>query len=288
MPQIGTHVTAIDELPDELDAISERLVAARANAEALSEFPGQLPTALADAYSIQTASIARWPDQIAGWKVGMVPENFRQTLAAQRLCGPIFKSSIFTIEPGCSKTMPIYSGGFAAVEAEFVLKLATTIEPIERQYSDQELIQRVAGLYVGAEIASSPMANVNILGPCCVVSDFGNNAGLVIGPSVPNWSELNLDSLTASVTVDAVVVGTATANAIEGGLLQALRFLVTASASRKLVLTEGTLVSCGAVTGIHEVTADSKAKVDFGNLGSFDVAFESMAPRSLHSAPTKN
>lgn len=262
-----------------LDAMSERLVAARANAEALAGFPGLLPATLEDAYTIQSASIRRWPEEIGGWKVGMVPQAYRTLLAAQRLTGPIFNSSILRIESDSTKTMPIFSGGFAAVEAEFVLEATTTIEPTGRDYSDEELIELFPNLYVGAEIASSPMAIVNELGPCCVVSDFGNNAGLLVGPSVPNWSSLSLDSLTASVTVDDVVVGTANASAIDGGLLQPLRFLIAICAARGLPLAEGTLVSTGALTGIHEVGVESQALVDFGSLGSFKVAFESMRPQ---------
>ena len=183
------HLNA-DDISQELDEISKRLVAARSNAEALHEFPGELPATLADAYAVQSASIARWPDEIMGWKVGMVPGEFRSSLQAERLAGPIFKSSIFEAEAGSSNRMHIYSGGFAAVEAEFVLKLATTIQPVEREYSDEELVDLVADLHVAAEIASSPMAFVNKLGPCCVVSDFGNNAGLLVGPSVPEWRSL--------------------------------------------------------------------------------------------------
>ena len=279
MPNLENSSAVIDKLSRELDGISGRLVAARTNAESLADFPGGLPESLENAYAIQTASIARWPDEIGGWKVGMVPGVFREKLAAERLAGPIFKSSIFGVESGSSKTMPIYSGGFAAVEAEFVLQLATTIEPIEREYSDEELIELVSALYVGAEIASSPMADVNELGPCCVVSDFGNNAGLIVGQSVPVWSALPLESLTAAVVIDDVVVGTANARAIEGGLLQALRFLIGLCANRQLALAEGTFVSCGAVTGIHEVTVESKAKIDFDSFGAFNVAFESMMPR---------
>ena len=279
MPVLENPFAAIEEASRELDAISRRLVAARANAEALSAFPGTVPTTLEDAYAVQSASIARWPDIIAGWKVGMVPEPYRTELAAERLAGPIFKTSIFDIEPGSSKSMPIYTGGFAAVEAEFVLRIGRTIEPVEKDYSSDELNELVAALHVGAEIASSPMADVNRLGPCCVVSDFGNNAGLLVGPSVPDWSSLPLDSLTAAVTVDDDDVGTATAGAIEGGPLQALRFLIGLCARRGLVLEEGSFVSCGAVTGIHDVTIQSKATVDFGAFGTFHVDFESMVPR---------
>jgi len=279
MPEHENPYPASGELSQELDAISGRLVAARKNAEALAEFPGQLPESLEDAYAVQAASIARWPDEVAGWKVASIPASFRERLAAERLAGPVFESLIFKIESGASKTMPIYSGGFGAVEAEFVLQLATTIEPIERDYSDEELIELVSAVHIGAEIASSPMAMVNELGPCSVVSDFGNNAGILVGPSVPDWSTLPLESLTAAVEVDGVVVGSANAKAIEGGLLHALRCLISICENRGIVLKKGMYVSSGAVTGVHDVHAESKAKIDFGPFGSINVVFESMTPK---------
>ena len=274
MTETASSGTTGNELSQELNDISERLVTARANGEALPGFPGTLPDNLQDAYAIQTASIARWPDKIVGWKVGMVPPEFRPALGAKRLSGPIFASSVVTVDSGSATTMPIFDGGFAAVEAEFVLRLGTTVQPTSKEFSDEELIDLVGALHVGAEIASSPMAVINKLGPVCVVSDFGNNAGLLLGPSVPNWSSLPSDALTATVSVDDVVVGAATAGAIEGGLLQPLRFLVRLCAERGLVLNEGTLISSGAVTGIHDVEVNSKAHVDFGTFGAFNVAFE--------------
>ncbi len=278
MPVLDNPTTDIDDPSKELDAVSRRLVAARANGNALPGFPGALPTTLQDAYAVQDASIARWPDEIAGWKVGMVPPEYRDRLAAERLAGPIFRSSIHDVEAGATRAMPIYSGGFAAVEAEFVFEIGTEIEPVARDYSDDELVDLVAALHVGAEIASSPMADVNNLGPCSVVSDFGNNAGLLVGPGVPNWSDLPLEALTAAVIVDDAVVGTANASAIEGGPLQALRFLLGLAAARKLTLSRGTYVSCGAVTGIHEVTVESRSTIDFGPHGEFHVVFEPVAP----------
>ncbi|MFK8053847.1 MAG: 2-keto-4-pentenoate hydratase [Woeseiaceae bacterium] len=264
--------------PSELDSISKQLVAARLNAEALPEFPGVVPRSLDDAYTVQMASIERWPDAIGGWKVGMIPAEFRDELGAERLCGPIYQSSISEIAPGAHKSLPIFHGGFAAIEAEFVFCIGTTIEPIPHERSDADLIELVASLHVGAEMASSPMADVNRLGPCCVVSDFGNNAGLLVGPAIPNWSTVAPDTLTAAVQVDGALVGTATANAIDGGLLSALRFLVDLSAKRGLVLPAGTYVSCGALTGIHDVTVNSTSEVDFGDFGTFAVGYEAMTP----------
>ena len=171
--------------------------------------------------------------------------------------------------------MPIYEGGFAAVEAEFVLELGCGVRPSKTEYSDADLIDLVSSLYVGVEIASSPLAAINILGPTCVVSDFGNNAGLLLGPSVADWDARDLDSMTAKVMIDGAVVGNATANAVPGGPLAALRFLLGLAAKRNIKLPEGTLISTGAATGIHEVLVSSAARVDFGSFGWFDVRFSS-------------
>jgi len=142
------------------------------------------------------------------------------------------------------------------------------------------LIDMIAALHVGSEIASSPIADINALGPTVVVSDFGNNAGLLVGPEIPDWPSANLEDLVSKVLVDGEVVGVASAASLPGGPLAALRFIVTLCASRGLALTEGTMISTGATTGIHEVETTSQSRVEFGKYGGFDVTFSPMADRA--------
>lgn len=261
-----------------LDDISRRLVDARLTATPLAEFPGSVPDTLSAAYAVQSASIARWPDSVRGWKVGGIPPEFRDALGALKLSGPIFEPSVFSIESGGARAMPIFQGGFAAVEAEFVFKVGEPVAPTAQFASDAALINTIESLHIGAEIASSPMADVNRLGPCCVVCDFGNNAGLIVGPAIEDWQKRSPESMTAMVSVDGQTVGEATAASLEGGLLGVLRFLYQCASDREILLDAGTFVSCGALTGIHDVTTESRARVDFGQLGAFDVTFEPMAP----------
>ena len=49
--------------------IAEAFTAARAAGRALDAYPGTPPATLAEAYAIQAAAIARWPDAVKGWKV---------------------------------------------------------------------------------------------------------------------------------------------------------------------------------------------------------------------------
>ena len=278
VPEMRTNIEQLVTQSSQEDVISRRLTDARMTATALPGFPGDLPDTLAQGYAIQMASIARWRDDVAGWKVGLLSPADREHFSAERLIGPIFASQVHTISPASTTVMPIFEGGFAAVEAEFVLELGVAAKPSGREYTNAGLAEIVSAMYVGIEIASSPMADINRLGPTVVVSDFGNNAGLLLGPKVPDWTARPLDSLRAKVTVDGVVVGDASADAIPGGPLQALRFVLGLAATRGLELPAGTLVSTGASTGIHEVEFSSVARVDFGALGWFDVTFEPMTP----------
>lgn len=259
------------------DAISRALVGARSSATPLHEFPGVAPDSMAQAYAIQSTSIARWPDPVGGWKVGMLAPQDRRRYSAERLVGPIFRSQIHEVSTGSRVSMPIFVGGFAAVEAEFVFKLSRTIEPSDREWSDAALGEFIAGLHVGAEIASSPMAEINNLGPTVVVADFGNNAGLLLGPEIPDWQTVAPENLPARVIVDGEIVGDASAAAIPGGPIAALRFAVSVAAMRDIELPAGTLVSTGASTGIHDVVATSLSRVEFGEFGWFELTFEPMS-----------
>lgn len=269
-------------------AISRALVSARASASPLSGFPGATPDTMAQAYAIQAASIASWPDSVAGWKVGLLSPQDQDRYSAERLAGPIFRSEIHDVSTGSRTAMPVFVGGFAAIEAEFIVRLGKTVEPIDRQWSDEELVEVVAAIHIGAEIASSPIADINGFGPTVVASDFGNNAGLLLGPEISDWQTAKPEDMPSKVIVDGEVVGEATAAAIPGGPIGALRFLVTLAATRGIELPAGTLISTGASTGIHDVETTSASRVEFGDYGWFEVTFEPMPDRQQHDPPSSD
>jgi len=85
-------------------------------------------------------------------------------LGADWLVGPIFGRSVKRADGDASVAMPIYEGGFAAIEPELVVELGNT--------RDEDRI------FIGAEIASSPVPDINGYGPTAVVSDFGRSVDL--------------------------------------------------------------------------------------------------------------
>src|SRR5690349_10176126 len=103
---------------------AERFVRARLAATALTAFPGEIPTSLEPAYACQDAAIGRWPDEVQGWKVGRINEPWLSRLGEDRLVGPIFARSVQFARGGDLIEFPVFEGGFAAVEAEFIVRLA--------------------------------------------------------------------------------------------------------------------------------------------------------------------
>jgi 2-keto-4-pentenoate hydratase len=246
--------------------LASRLVSARLTSTPLTDFPGRIPDTLAEAYACQDAAIAQWPDRIQGWKVGRILEPWFSRFGEDRLVGPIFANDVQFAWPGVMSEFPVFDGGFAAVEAEFVVRLGTDALPSKTNWTPIEARDLVAEFHVGIETAGSPLATINDLGPAVVISDFGNNAGLIVGPEVTNWRDLMPNQLASETIVEEKRVGTGTAASIPGGPLAGLAFALNRCASRGFPLKAGQFVSTGATTGVHEIRSGQSARVVFAGV----------------------
>lgn len=247
--------------------VARRFVRARLTAVSLPDFPGTVPGTLEVAYACQDAAIAQWPDEVQGWKVGRILEPWMGRLGADRLVGPIFTRGVWAARGTEVLDFPVFEGGFAAVEAEFIVRLGRDADPDRTQWTAAEAASLVGALHVGVETAGSPLATINELGPPVVISDFGNNAGLIVGPAITKWAELALDKLTSETFVEDRRVGTGSAASVPGGPLAGLAFALGCCARRGLPLKAGQLVSTGATTGIHDMRVAQSARVVFRGIG---------------------
>ena len=251
----------------EAEVIAKRFVKARQTGDSLPAFPGALPPDLASAYACQDAAIALVPDAIAGWKVGLIGKDLAAVFKQDRLAGPIFASSVREARAGEQVGFPVFRGGFAAVEAEFLLQIGRDAPPDRMQWTREDARELVAAVHVGVETAGSPLATINDLGPTAIVADFGNNAGLIVGPALPDWRTTPIERWQCETFVDDVAVGRGHGGVPPGGPFESLRFLLEICARRSRPLTAGAWVSTGAITGVHQVVAGQTARVSFGSAG---------------------
>jgi 2-keto-4-pentenoate hydratase len=252
---------------DEAKTIAQRFVAARQSGEPLGAFPGVLPCDLTSAYAVQDAAIELVSDAIAGWKVGLIGGDAAAVLGQDRLAGPIFFRTVREARAADPVGFPVFHGGFAAVEAEFLLRLGRDAPADKAAWTRTEARELVAAVHVGVETAGSPLAAINDLGPAAIVSDFGNNFGLIVGPALPRWRTTPVEQWHCETFVDGVAVGRGHAGVPPGGPFESLRFLLELSARRSRPLTAGAWVSTGAITGVHRIVAGQSARVSFGAAG---------------------
>lgn len=269
--------------PAELAAIAERFVAARLEGRSVADFPGDIPKDLATAYRVQDAAIARWPDQVVGWKVGYIAPERRDASGDERLLGPIFRRALQNAT-GSSLDFQVFSGGFGAVEAEYVLRLDADAPAGKTEWTPQEAAAVPATLYTGMEVASSPLATINLLGPRVVVSDFGNNNGLILGAEIPDWLSVPEDELTCQTLIDEQQVGSGGATMLPGGLRAAFAFALSRSAKRGRPLKAGDLIATGNATGIHDILAGQQARIRFAGFGDIVCRAVAAAPRKTGEA----
>lgn len=247
--------------------IAAAFVSARRAARALPGYPGVIPATLAQAYLIQDAAIALFPDTVAGWKVGRVPPDLQARLGEERVAGPTFAGALRRPLKGETVALPAIAGGFAAVEGEFIYRLAVDAPGGKTSWTAEEALAVVAALHVGVEFAGSPLKTINDLGSTVVASDFGNNAALIVGPEIAGWRDRADASLSCESFIDGRSVGVGTAASVPGGPAPALAFLLGHCAARGLPLKAGMYVTTGAATGIHEISAGQTARVSFGEFG---------------------
>jgi 2-keto-4-pentenoate hydratase len=245
------------------EAIARAFVNARHAGGALTDYPGALPESLDDGYRIQERAIGLFGGRVAGWKVGRIADDLVARYGNNRLAGPIFAAGVVHAEEGASPVMPVFTQGFAAAEAEFLLRLGPLPASFDRAWSNADVAAYVDEIRVGIEVASSPFPGINEHGPAVTVSDFGNNNGLVVGAPVARDSDFI--EWPVALTIDGIEAGKATAATMLDGPFGAVRFLFELAATRPLPLAAGQWISTGAVTGVHQVLPGAEVEARFGN-----------------------
>jgi 2-keto-4-pentenoate hydratase len=257
-----TERPEVNLLKNEAAEIAGHFLSARRTAAGLSDYPGNLPETLDEAYAVQDAAMAAWGKPVIGWKVGRVLPPLSERFGTDRLAGPIFTSKS-TSSNGSAPDMPAFAEGFAAGEAEFLLRIGATPPAGKISFTLEEAADLIDAVHVGIEVASSPLGAINVLGPIAVVSDFGNNNGLVIGRAIEDWRSSGFEDWLVTTLIDGIEIGTGRASAFPDGAIGSARFLFELMAKRGIALQPGQWISSGAVTGVHDTTPGQTVEAIF-------------------------
>jgi 2-keto-4-pentenoate hydratase len=246
-------------------SIAEQFTNARLLGVSIPAYPGTVPADLATAYQVQHLAIERWPDRIVGWKVARIGPQSQAQYPEPRLIGPVFARNVYVVAPREIAECPIIPGGFAAVEAEIGLYVRADAPAGKTDWTADQAADLVASLCIGVEVASSPLATLNDLGPGAVISDFGNNWGVVIGATITDW-RTRTKGLDVETFIDGKSVGKGTI-AIPQTPLDAFAFALNKAAQLGRPLRAGAYLSTGMITGVHDIRVGAQSRLVFGEYG---------------------
>lgn len=247
---------------DSGERIARAFVAARRAGSSIAAYPGTPPADFAASYAIQEQAIALYGEAVVGWKVGRVNPPHDSVHGSDRLAGPIFAGST-AVAAGAEVAMPVFDGGFAAVEAELLFRIDSLPNSDSSALDDAAIMAHVGAVHVGIEIASSPYARINSDGPLVTASDFGNNGGLIVGAELPGWRTRDLAAVVGAVSIDGTEVGRGDMHALPGGPIESVRFLLGHVAARPSPMRLPFWVSAGAISGVHVIAIGSHAVASF-------------------------
>jgi 2-keto-4-pentenoate hydratase len=242
--------------------VAAELVTARREGRSLTRFPGVIPASMSEAYQIQELAMSLWQDSLVGWKIGYISADRRTAGDPDRLVGPIWRQQYHQSEEHVSAAeVGIFASGFAAVEAELVIRLDQDLPAHDGDgWTAQEAADLEQHLLVGIEVASSPILDINSLGPTVIAADFGNNNGLVLGSVLADWPGGGPVQL--ACYVDGQLMGEGSAENLPGGIHHGLATALNILASRGQSVRAGMVFATGALTGIHPIRPGQHCRVE--------------------------
>jgi 2-keto-4-pentenoate hydratase len=245
--------------------VAAQLVAARTEGRSLTGFPGVIPVNMAVAYLIQDVAMSRWQDSLVGWKIGYIAADRRMAEDPDRLVGPIWSEQCRRSDEQVSAAeVGIFASGFAAVEAELVIRLRQDPPAHDRGgWTAEEAADLEQDLLVGIEVASSPIPDINSLGPTVIAADFGNNNGLVLGAILTDRH--GGAPIQLACYVDGQLVGEGSAENLPGGIHSGLATALNILATRGHPVRAGMVFATGAITGIHPIGPGQRCRVEVRN-----------------------
>ena len=251
---------------EQINELGQTLSSARKEVLITEGFPGPIPATLAEAYAVQNVSIEASSEKIVGWKIGMVPPELRAEMGSERIIGPVFENVAIkltdTQSTGEAFELPVFAGGFIAIEPELVIELSEEIAPGSVNTADgvEHLVKNV---YAGIEIASSPVIDLNSYGPTAIAADIGNQYGVIMGTAITDWKN-KIANIEVSTVINDELINKAQADCILNGPMAAFAYLIDCCAERGITLPAGSLCSSGAITGVHETLVGATSTVQFG------------------------
>ena len=229
------------------------------------------PRDRAGGYAVQAQLIRQSGERVAGWKIAATSEAGRRHLAVGGpLAGPLLASRVGV----AGSTIDLRGNKMRLAEAEFAFRMAASLPPRGAPYTEDEVKSATASVHPAIEVPDSRYEDVTSVGAAQLIADAACAWKAAIGePARVDWRARDLDSHPVLVFKGGRLAAEGRGENV-GGPLRALTWVANELATHAGGLGAGDLVITGTCVTPIPIAPGERLRVDFGDLGSIELAFE--------------
>lgn len=258
--------------PAAREELAALLAAARREGHQIHNLPPHLvPADAEEAYAVAFDVAARLGWEALGWKVAGTSDEMRRRL---RMPEPILGRSFRRF--ACHSPARFRHAELLdpLVEAEFFCILGRDLPPRATPYAEAELLDAVAAVHAGVELAECRFPNAALPPFAAILADGSGNGRYVLGPAIPGWRGADLAGMAVEVSVNGRPRRQGSGAEVMDHPLRPLVWLANRLPGLGTWLRAGEWVSTGTASGMLPVRAGDEVTVCFGGSLALELGFD--------------
>lgn len=273
VPQPAVDGSSVND--HDLDAAAQLLFTARRSGALFGGFPEELrPRDERDAYRIQDRLLELFARSdaapLAGHKIGSTTPVMQEYLGIDSPCAGRLRQPMTHHRRG---SFSHRAHGVLGVECEIAVRLKKDLPPTSTPYDRASVTAAVGACMAAIEVVEDRYPDWRSLDTPTLLADNFFNTGAVLGEEFGDFDAAGLDEVTASMTIDGVVVGDGRGSDVLGHPLTALAWLANNASSRGMTLRGGEVVLLGSLVETHWVSPGSTVLIDNSAFGRVEAYF---------------
>jgi 2-keto-4-pentenoate hydratase len=243
-----------------IEKAASLLVHARRNREPLTRLPEDCrPTTLAQAFAIEAATVRQLDDDVAGWKLALLPDG---QFSYGVILASVVRRSGDVVD---ARDVPLLG-----MEGEIAFRFVQDAPARDTPYSFDEVAERVVAFPL-IEIVASRYADYHATPVVERAADMMSNGAFVVGDDQPAWRAMDLVNVPVSLAFDDVVVVERNGGHALGDPLPLAVDMVN-RLRESTGLRAGQMITTGTYTGMKVAKRGQRVSVRFGGFPVCTVA----------------
>ena len=252
------------------------LYEAHRNGSPFEPLPRDLsPTTIEEAYGIQEAFqglLAPERGPLAGYKIALTTPVMQQMVGYPAPCFGVVFWGLVRNSPA---TVVSSDYGRLGAECEVAVRLAHDLPASGAPYNRGQVTAAVEAAMAAFELVDDRSADYSNIHFFSLVADNAWNAGVVLGPDVAAWRDVDLGNASGVMAINGEEAGKGYGRDVLGHPMEALTWLANELAARGRGLSAGMIVMTGSIVSTKFLSPGDAASFAFEGLGEISLTVSS-------------